>query len=346
MRDEKSVCQTSTFARTWSLSWQAAPGRDFLAHERMADKIRDRLVDAHRQPGRLLLYYVVMPVEIHVVARIEGQESVVSIVRSCSHILSRWVREVHVRRGPAFAAKCRAASLDSVHALRREIQMLAWRPVRLGLSANPSLYLHSAMKAVMDGKSGENFDAKPLLAAFGEVADAARVSLDASLRARPSDEAWRAWELKRGLEQPTTQQSFVSATAMPRSVDAGAAALIAAGGSYGVEDALSLLEAWVCARIDPAGRLNAPTGLRRQRVRARALVACLAVDHRVCSAVFVARHYGCTKGTLSVQMTHCRTRPQDRKLLESPLERILQDAMELRAAGLMRSFRGNGSGRE
>lgn len=74
--------------------------------------------------------------------------------------------------------------------------------------------------------------------------------------------------------------------------------MIAAGGGYGVEAALALLEAWVCAKIDPAGRLNASEGMRGLRVRARALVACLAVDHGLCSAVFVAGHHGCTKGTL------------------------------------------------
>ena len=343
MGEETSTCRMSTFAKTWSLSWQAAPGRDFLAHERMADKIRDRLVDAHRQPGRQLLYYVVMPTEIHLIARINDRESIVGIVRSCSHILSRWVRALHPQRGPAFAAKCRAEPLESMQALRREILMLAWRPVSLGLSERPALYPYSALNAlnaVMAGTSGEGFDARPLLSMYGESTDLARTSLDGSLRVRPTDEAWRVWELRRGLEQPTAQQSFVSATAMPRSVDSGAAMLIAAGGGYGIEAALSLLEAWVCAKIDPPGRLNTPTGFRGLRVRARALVACLAVDHRLCSAVFVARHHGCSKGTISVQMARCRSRTQDRKLLETSLERILQDAMELRAAGLMRSLHG------
>lgn len=343
MGADKTAGGENAFDRAWSLSWQAAPGRDFLAHESLAVRIRHRLMAAHSQPGRQLLYYVLMPTEIHVVARVNDGETIVSIVRSCSHILSRWVREVHVRRGPVFAAKYHAESLDSRQALRREVLMLAWRPVKLGLCARPMLYANAALNVVVGAKSGDGFDVKPLLAVYGEFIGTARSALEASLRVGPTDEAWRAWELSRGLELPVVQQDLVSAAALPRSVDAAAASLIAAGGSYSVEGALQLLEAWVCAKIASGGGLDAPTGLRRQRVRARALVACLAVDHRVCSAVFVARYYGCTKGTLSVQMSPCRTRPNDRKLLSTPLDRILQDAEVLRTAGLMRRIVAEGT---
>lgn len=340
MGDEISTSKWATGTRTWTLCWQAAPSRDFLAHDSMVRKILNRLIDAHSQSGRQLLYFVLLPAEIHVIARVECRENIASIVRSCSHILSRWVRAVNPRQGPAFAAKCRATPIESMPALRREVLMLAWRPVRLGFSKTPMHYPYSALRGGEHGELSHRFNVGPLLSIYGESPDAARACLEASLRVRPTDEAWRFWELKRGLEQPTAKQSFVSATTMPRLVDAGAAALIAAGGGYGVEAALSLLDAWVCAKIDPAGRLNAPEGYRGLRVRARALVACLAVDHGLCSAVFVARHHGCTKGTISVQMARCRLRQQDRKLLEAPLERILQDVMVLRGAGLMRSLRG------
>lgn len=341
MGADRPTSEESAFGNAWSLSWQAAPGRDLLAHQGMAERIRDRLINAHSRPGRQLLYYVLMPTEIHIVSRIDDTETIVSIVRSCSHVLSRWVREVHVRRGPAFAAKCHAEFIDSKRALCREILMLAWRPVKLGLCARPKLYPHAALSVVTGVKSGDGFDVKPLLAVYGESIGIARSALNASLLARPTEEAWRVWELSRGLELPAAQQSLVSAMALPRSVDAAAALLIAAGGGYGVEGALSLLEAWVCAKIDPAGRRDMPICSLGLRVRARALVACLAVDHRLCSAVFVARHYGRTKGTLSVQMTRCRSRPNDRKLLATPLQRILQDVEELRTASLIRSIRGN-----
>lgn len=340
MGDEIATSRWGSGAGTWTLSWVAAPSRDFLAHESMVRKILNRLVDAHKQPGRQLLYYVLLPGEIHVIARVESREGIASIVRSCSHILSRWVRAVNPRQGPAFAAKCRVTPIETLPDFRREVSMLAWRPVRLGLSKKPTRYPYSALHDEEPLRSEHRFDVSPLLSAYGDSPGAARASLESSLRIRPTDEAWRFWELKRGLEQPTANQSFVSATTMPRLVGAGAAALIAAGGGYGVEAALALLEAWVCAKIDPAGRLNAPLGCRGLRVRARALVACLAVDHGLCSAVFVARHHGCTKGTLSVQMARCRLRSQDRKLLEAPLERILQDVTVLREAGLMRSLRG------
>lgn len=339
MGADKTESEDGSCGKAWSLSWQAAPGRDFLASRRLAERIRDRLIGAHSQPGRQLLYYLLTPTEIHVVARLGGCESIVNIVRSCSHILSRWVREVHLQRGPAFAGKCRAEAIDSEPSLRREILMLAWRPVRLGLCARPILHPHAPLSVAMGAKAGDGFDVRPLLAVYGESVSGARAALAASLRARPTDEAWRVWELTRRLELPAAQQGLVSSGVLLRSVDVTAASLIAAGGGYGVEDALSLLEAWVCARIDPAGRLGAPDCPRSLRVRARALAACLAVDHRLCSAVFVARHFGCTKGTLSVQMAACRRRPADRRLLATPPERILQDAEMLRAAGLMRSIR-------
>lgn len=348
MGDEISTSGWGPGVRTWTLSWLAAPSRDFLAHESMGGKILNRLLDAHNHPGRQLLFYVLLPSEIHVVTRIESseykesRECIASIVRSCSHVLSRWVRAANPRQGPAFAAKCRVTAIESMPDFRREVMMLAWRPVRLGLSEKPKLYPYSALNDGHPLSSGSRFDLSPLCLAYGVTPCVARSGLEASLHIRPTDEAWRFWELQRGLEQPTADQSFVSATTMPRQVDAGTAALIAAGGGYSVEAALSLLDAWVCAKIDPSGRLNAPQGYRGLRVRARALVACLAVDHGLCSAVFVARHHGCTKGTISVQMARCRIRPQDRKLLGAPLERILEDVMVLRGAGLMRSLRGAG----
>ncbi|MCX2861987.1 hypothetical protein OOZ63_09060 [Paucibacter sp. PLA-PC-4] len=340
MGAEKPNGEASALEKTWSLSWQAAPGRDFLAHERTAERIRERLIAAHRQSGRQLLYYVLMPTEIHIVARIDDGDGIVGVMRSCSHILSRWVRAAHVRRGPAFAAKCRAEPLESRQALRREILMLAWRPVKLGLCKRPKRYPNAALSVVTGLKSGEGFDAKPLLSLYGELITVARAALDATLRARPSDEAWRVWELTRGLEEPAMPQSLASAAATRRAVDPMAASLIAAGGGYGVEGALSLLEAWVCAKIDASGRLDTPTCPRGLKVRARALVACMAADCRLCSSAFVARHYGCSKGTLSVQMARRRSHVSDRKLLATPLQRVLQDVAELRRAGLMRSIPG------
>ena len=47
----------------------------------------------------------------------------------------------------------------------------------------------------------------------------------------------------------------------------------------------------------------------------RALVACLALDHVLCSAASVARHFGKAKATLSEQMTEPRRRPADQAIL-------------------------------
>ena len=64
-----------------------------------------------------------------------------------------------------------------------------------------------------------------------------------------------------------------------------------------------------------------------------ALVAGLAVNHRLCSAASVARHFHRAKATLSEQMTACRSRPADQLILATPLRRILDESASLRTAG-------------
>jgi hypothetical protein len=65
--------------------------------------------------------------------------------------------------------------------------------------------------------------------------------------------------------------------------------------------------------------------------RGRALVACLAVDHRLCSAASVARYFRKAKATLSEQMAACRARSTDRQILETPVRRILEESATLQA---------------
>ena len=64
--------------------------------------------------------------------------------------------------------------------------------------------------------------------------------------------------------------------------------------------------------------------------RGRALVACLAVAHHLCSAASVARYFRKAKATLSEQMAACRARSADRQILETPVRRILEESVALK----------------
>jgi hypothetical protein len=319
----------------WSLSWKALPGRDFLAHPSLAERILDRLIASHDPPRTRLLFFVLMPTEIHAITQIERGLSVSSITRAFSHILSRWIRQAQSLRGSVFDGPYRASPMDSQEALRRETLMLARRPVKLGLCASTRYYAHSALPLLMGLKYSETFDASPLLSVFGQTWTQARRSLQSYLRRRPTEEDWRAWELVRELRMPDTLQGPLSGAAVGGHLSAAAAELIAAGGGYGIEGALALLETWVCAKISPSHLLDLHRESRAlQAVRGRALVACLAVDHQLCSAAFVARHFGRSKGTTSEQMAKCRrNRARDRLILATPLQRIITESNELKRAG-------------
>lgn len=329
---EKSPEGPNASAKTWSLSWQAAAGRDFLAHAVLAERVRERLLGAHHQPGKELIYFVLMPTEIHVIARLDEGESVGSIARSFSHVLSRWVREAQTVRGPVFAGPCHAEAIESAQALRHEVLLLAWRPVKLRLCSTATHYPHGALRIALGLKTSDGFNAEPLRAVFGESIPGARSAIKSLIRRRPTEESWRFWELARGLVLPAARVGSDPAKLLARPVNMAAAVLIAAGGSFGVEGALHLLEVWVGAKIQSSSMLDLHRGSSMMAARGRALVACLAVGHRLCSAAAVGRYFGRAKATLSEQMADCRTRPADRSILATPLRQILADAMELRRA--------------
>ena len=323
-------------AMTWSLCWSAAAGRDFLAHPLLATRIRDRLMGAHRQPGRALLYFVLMPSEIHAVSRIDDGVAIGGVARSFSHVLSRWVREAQAVRGAVFTGPCRAVPVASMEALSQEIRMLAWRPVKRELCMTPTHYPLGTLRIALGLKPGDGFDARPLWLHFGETLPQARSAIRDCIRLRPSDEEWRFWELIRGLELTSERVGIGPSKMMSKAVDAAAATLIAAGGSYGIDGALRLIELWVRAKINLSSGLDLHAGSGALVVRGRALVACLAVTHGLCSAALVARYFERAKATLSEQMAACRERPADRLILSTPLRRILEEAAALQAATVMR----------
>ena len=326
----RSTDEDPAIASTWTLCWQAAVGRDFLVDPSLHTRIRHRLIGAHALAGRVLIDYLAMPGEIHTVTQVPAGDSVGNVARAFGNVLSRWVREVQPVRSPVLAGPYRAHPLASIASLREEARMLGWRPVFLGLCLTPTHCPHGALRTVLGLTPAKGFDARPLLQCFGSTVPAARTSLRRWMRRAPSDEEWRAWELARGLEMATG--SVGPRPTMAKAVQGPAAALVAAGGTYDVDGALALLAGWVAAKIQTTFVLDLHGGSNAMDARGRALVACLAVAHRLCSAASVARYFRKAKATLSEQMAACRARSADRRILETPVHRILEESVALRAA--------------
>ncbi|MBV8501559.1 MAG: hypothetical protein JO006_07570 [Paucibacter sp.] len=320
--------ELSVEANAWSLSWQAAVGREFFGSASLAERIRCRLIGAHQRSGRVLLDFVLLPREIHAIARVREDDSVAGVARSFGNIVSRWVREEQPVRSPVLAGPYFSQVLETEEAVRREVRMLAWRPVHLQACATATHYNHGALRAALGLTPARGFNARPLLDHFGDSVPDARKALRKWLAARPSDQEWREWELSHGLELATG--SVGPRPAMAKAVGNAAAVLIAAGGGYGVDGALALLEGWVTAKIQPAAPLDLQADLGAAAARGRALVASLAVTHRLCSAASVARHFGRTKSTISEQMALCRARRGDRLIVATPLHRILDELVSLK----------------
>lgn len=314
----------------WALCWQAAVGREFFVQPSLVGRIRGRLIGAYQRSGRVLVDYVLLPTEIHVAGHIPMGDSAGGVARAFGNVVSRWVREVHPVRSPVLAGPYRAQSILSLEGLRNETRMLAWRPVFLGLCSTPTHYPHGALRIALGLTPAKGFDARPLLRNFGESVPEARASLRRWIARRPSEQEWRAWELTRALELATG--SVGPHSTMAKAVDFAAATLIAAGGTYGIDGALRLLEIWIVAKIQPMNGLNLHEARSAVAVRGRALVACLAVAHRLCSAASVARHFRRAKATLCEQMTACRARPMDRAIVATPLHRIIEESAALQEA--------------
>lgn len=317
-------------ASMWHLCWQAAVGRDFLAHAGLALKIRNRLIEAHFRPGRLLLAYLLLPSEIHVVCVIPEGDSPGGLARSIGNVVSRWVRAAQPVRSPVLAGPHRSRRIDSVAELREEFRMLAWRPVHLQLCRTPTHHVHGSVRVALGRTPARGFDAWPMLSVFGYPVPDARAALRQWLSKRPSDENRHRWELMCGLV--LAAGSVSAQPGMARELrSAGAAALVAAAGPAGIDGALDILATWVAAGLEAQGTLDLKTAGGRAAARGRALVACLAVNHGLCSAASVARHFGKAKATLSEQMAACQRRPSDRLILGVPVRRILEEVAALRS---------------
>ena len=277
----------------------------------------------------MLVNYVLLPTELHAISTIATGDSVGSVARAVGNVVSRWVREAQPLRSPVLAGPYSARRIETADALKQEVRALAWRPVALGLSLTPTHYPHGALRILLGLTPARGFDARPVLKLFGDSVQGARASLRRWVAERPSEQAWREWELGRGLQLATGVLGPRPSGA--KAVTGAAAALIAAGGSSEVEGALRLLEVWVAAKLQLGHGARLRDVSSSEGARGRALVGLLALRYRVCSASSVARHFGRAKATLSEQMAACRRRSVDRQMLDSPLQRILDEATALLA---------------
>lgn len=311
------------------LCWQAAYGRSFFLHDTLYDRVRERLIDAHRREGRVLLAFTLLPTEIHAISQTAPDDKPGDVARAFGNVVTRWVRGTQRLRGPVLAGRYRAHGLDTLEALREDIRMLAWRPVACQACAVPVHFPHGSLRIAYGLAPGRGFDARPLLSVFGPSVDGARQALRLCLATRPNDEDWRRWELERGLVLATNGSAPGPALAAEVKTRE-AAALLATDREGSIDAALRLLEAWVVASLHH----NHPLDLHRDSdptsARARALVALLAMQHKLCSAASVARHFGRAKATLSQQMAVCRARRADRSIVATPVRRIIAEAMPLR----------------
>lgn len=321
---------TPASSPTWHIAWQAVEGRALLTSADLHDRIRRRLLDAHRQLDGALLHYLLTPSEIHLLSRLPPERSPGDLARAIGNIVTRWVRQVQGVRGVVFASPYRAIAVGSDEAAREELRMLAWRPVTLGLCRAPTHHATSALRATLGLSRAIGFDARAPLRLFGDSVPEARTALRSAIARRPGAVALRHWELTHGLalaSGPGGAPAFAI-----RRVDGPAAALVAASHPQGIDGALECLERWVLLKLDlhevqDLAALSSPAG-----AHARALVASLAVNLDLCSAASAARHYGRAKATLSERMAACRQDPADRAILELPLQRVVQEAIALATA--------------
>jgi hypothetical protein len=325
------VMENSVSARqaptTWHLCWQAAIGRDLVADPKLIEKITDRLLEAHRLRGRVLLKYLLTPREVHVLSRVAPGDSPREIAREVGTIVARWVRELQGVRGPVFADRYRAHEVPTDAELKYELRMLAWRPVAAGLCSRPLLYVNSSLRVTLGLRRAYGFESRPLLAVFEGTVLEARSAIRRLIRRRPSPADLREWELNHGLAIAvgTAGASF----GMAREIDGPAAALVAASATQDIDGGLKLLEQWVVARLGLPSDSVLATVPGAAGAQARALVAGLAVQAGLCPAASVARYFKRARATLCEQMRASRLRDQDRELLGAPMRLILDEIGKL-----------------
>jgi hypothetical protein len=294
---------------------------------KLVGKITDRLLEAHQQRSRGLLYYLVTTTEIHLLSRVDSDDSPREVAREVGSVVARWVRELQGVRGPVFADRYRKHEVRTDAELKYEIGMLAWRPVTTGQCSKPLVYANSSLRTTLGLRRAYGFESRELLSVFGGTVLEARNAMRRLIRRRPLRAELREWELNHGLAIATGAAG--ASFGMAREVDGPAAALVAASGSLDIDGALALLERWVAHRLDLSVDESLSTAPGPMGTRARALVAGLAVQFDLCPAASVARHFDRARATLCEQMATSRGRVEDRQLLGTPVRLILDELKKL-----------------
>ena len=324
MENSVSAPRTST---TWHLCWKTAIGRDLVSGPKLTEKITHRLMEAHQRRGRALLYYLLTSTEIHVISHVAPDDSPREVAREVATIVARWVRERQGVRGPVFADRYRAHEVRTDAELKYEVRMLAWRPVTTGQCSKPLVHVNSSLRTTLGLRRAYGFESRALLSVFGATVLEAREAMRRLIRRRPSRAELREWELNHGLAIAVGAAG--ASFGMAREVDGPAAALVAASATQDIDGALTLLEQWVAFRLELPEGQDISTLPGSAGVRARALVAGLAVQASLCPAASVARHFNRARATLSEQMAASRLREEDRQILGAPMRLILDELEKL-----------------
>lgn len=319
-------------SKVWHIYWQAVVGRDLVGEAALVKQIRARLLGAHQAQGRELLYYVILPREIHLLSLLPIGDSAASLGNGLSNMIAKRVRQADGTPGAVFRDRYQAHWISDVQLLCSEVRMLAWRPVSLKLCAVPSNYAFASLRAILGLSLGAGLHVTALLEHLGSTVPLGRIALRRALAMPPSDFERLQWELGKGLI--SARGSVGAAGAIARHVKGEAAALVAASASKSIDGALELLELWVATRLGLPLRLPLADQRGFLASRGRALVACFAVQIRLCPASYAARYFRRAKATLSEQMSAARSRPADKAILAVSAGKIVREAVALVAEQL------------
>jgi hypothetical protein len=314
-------------ARVWHVSWQLTLGRDLLRWPSLADRIVSRLISAHDAVGRGLLFYLVLPREIHMISRLPDGDPPSSVAVGVANVIGKWVRQTDGQLGPVFVAPFRAEAIAGIEALCCDFRMLAWRPVSTGLRDAPTNYAFSALRALVGLSLPGEFRTGELFALLGSKVPQDRVLIRRVMAEPPTELHVLQWELAKHLIP--ARGTLGPEGLMTRHVQGDAAALVAASKDRSIDGALRILARWVDVKLGPKGGHGFVSSGGPEGARGRALVARLALRLGLCSASSVARHFGRAKATLSEQMSASGARAADQAILAIPMEQIVREAIAI-----------------
>lgn len=317
-------------ARVWHVSWQLTLGRDLLRWPSLAERIVNRLISAHDAVGRELLFYLVLPREIHVISRLPAGDPPSSLAVGVANVIGKWVRQADGQVGPVFVAPFRAEAIGGIESLCGDIRMLAWRPVSTGLRDAPTNYAYGALRTLVGLSLPGGFRTAPLFDLLGGTVPQDRALIRRVIAEPPTELDVLQWELTKDLV--SARGSLGPDGMMTRHVQGAAAALVAASKDKSIDGALRILVRWVEVKLGLQGGHCLSSNGGPQGARGRALVAGLALRSGLCSASSVARHFGRAKATLSEQMTASGARAADQSILSIPMEQIAREVIAIAIA--------------